>query len=135
MINKINIANKKGFTLVEVIIVIVVAAILGALLVNFMGPNLIGSSTSGVRANDHYELIGIMEKINVDYDNLMNAGDTNSLVTLQSRIAAGNYGNYTAVTTFITFNSSNVEQTATSSNTLKVTISKNYQTATVLFTK
>lgn len=134
MINKINISNKKGFTLVEVIIVIVVAAILGALLVNFMGPNLIGSSTSGVHAYDHYELIGIMEKINVDYDNLMNAGDTNSLVTLQSRIAAGNYGNYTAVTTFIIFNSSNVEETATSSNTLKVTISKNYQTATVLFT-
>lgn len=73
----------------------------------------------------------------MDHVKLMEDGDTNSLVTLQSRIAAGNYGVYTQSTKFITFDASNTEQSAETpgSNTLKVTITKNDQTATMLFTK
>ncbi|MBN1474372.1 MAG: type II secretion system protein [Syntrophaceae bacterium] len=137
MIMKICFANKKGFTLIEIIITLVVAAILAAMFVNYMGPNLIGSSVSAVRTQDHYDLIAIIEKINMDHVKLMEDGDTNSLVTLQSRIAAGNYGVYTQSTKFITFDASNTEQSAETpgSNTLKVTITKNDQTATMLFTK
>lgn len=137
MIRKIYFSNTEGFTLIEVIITIVVAAILAGLFVTYIGPNLIGSSVSAARAQDHYELMGIMEKINKDYVQLMKDEDPNVLDTLQSRIAAGNYGAYTQSTKFITFDASNTEQSAETpgSNTLKVTITKNDQTITSLFTK
>lgn len=131
-------ANKAGFTLIEVIVTLVVAAILAALFVNLMGPNLIGSSISAVRAKNHYELIAVVEEMNIDYIKLMNAADTNVLGTLQSRIETeGYYGQYTSVTKFITFNSSNIEEEdeTPGSNTLKVTISRGDQTITILFTK
>ena len=76
--------------------------------------------------------------MNIDYIKLMNAADTNVLGTLQSRIETeGYYGQYTSVTKFITFNSSNIEEEdeTPGSNTLKVTISRGDQTITILFTK
>lgn len=137
--------NKEGFTLIEVIVTLVVAAILAAFLVQFLGSNLTGSAISVVRAQNHYELIKIVEKINVDYSNLMKAGDTNALVTLRSHIQAGNlagntpyFGRYTEVTKFINFDpSTKIEQSAETpgSNTLKVTITRDDQTITTLFTK
>ncbi len=129
--------NKKGFTLLEVIVIMVMAAIAATFLVVFMGPNLTGSSTSAVRAYNQYALIGIVEQMNVDYNNLMNVGNANVLTTLQSRIQAGNYGNYTQATKFITFDpSTHIEQTAASgTSTLKVTITVSDQTITTLFTQ
>jgi prepilin-type N-terminal cleavage/methylation domain-containing protein len=136
MIRNLSPMNKEGFTLIEVIVTFVVAAILATLFVNYMGGNLIGGSTSAVRAQDHYELIAVGEKMNIDYNKLMNAGDTNVLGTLQSRIAAGNYGQYTQVTKFITFDSGTERIAATpGSNTLKATISRGDQTITIIFTK
>jgi prepilin-type N-terminal cleavage/methylation domain-containing protein len=137
MIKKTTIANKKGFTLIEVIITFVVAAILAALFVNFMGPSLMkGSPIAAVRAQNHYALIQIVEEMNIDYNRLMNAGDLNVLVTLQGHIQAGNFGQYTQATNFITFNAANTEQlSATPSNILKVTISRGDQTIVTLFTK
>ncbi|MRR17862.1 MAG: type II secretion system protein [Deltaproteobacteria bacterium] len=137
--------KEEGFTLVEVIVTLVIAAIVAALFVQFLGSNLAGSSVSVVRVQNHYELIKIMEKINIDYSNLMKAGDTNALVTLRSHIQTGNvvgntpyFGQYTQVTKFITFDpSTHVEQSAETpgSNTLKVTITRDDQTITTLFTK
>jgi prepilin-type N-terminal cleavage/methylation domain-containing protein len=137
--------NKEGFTLIEVIVTLVIAAILAALFVQFMGHNLTGSPVSAVGAHDHYELIGVVEKMNIDYNNLMNAGDPNVLVTLQAHIQAGNvvgnvpyFGQYTQGTKFITFDPvTHIEQSAETpgSNTLKVTITKNNQTITTIFTK
>jgi len=137
--------NEEGFTLIEVIVTFVLAAILAAFLVQFLGSNLTGSSISVIRVQNHYELIKIVEKINVDYSNLMQAGDTNALVTLRSRIQAGNvagnnpyFGRYTQVTKFITFDpATKIEQSAETpgSSTLKVTITRDDQTIATLFTK
>jgi prepilin-type N-terminal cleavage/methylation domain-containing protein len=138
MIKKTTIANKKGFTLIEVIVTFVVAAILAALFVNFMGPSLMkGSPIAAVRAQNHYALIQIVEEINIDYNKLMQAGDLNVLVTLQSHIAARNYGTYTPSIGFITFDpATHIEQaSATATNILKVTISVGDQTIVTLFTK
>jgi prepilin-type N-terminal cleavage/methylation domain-containing protein len=135
--------NKEGFTLIEVIVTLVVAAILAALFVQFMGHNLTGSPVPAVRAQNQYALIGVVEEMIIDYNKLMNAGDLNVLVTLRSHIQAGNvggnvpyFGQYSPVTNFITFNATNTEQpSATPTNTLKVTISRADQTITTLFTK
>ncbi|MGD0021425.1 MAG: type II secretion system protein [Smithellaceae bacterium] len=135
--------NKKGFTLLEVIVIMVVAAIAATFLVNFMGPNLTGSSASAVRVSNQYALIGVVEKMNVDYNQLMNVGNPNVLTTLQSHIQAGNvvgnnpyFGQYTQTTKFIAFDSSHIEQTAASgTSTLKVTITVSDQTITTLFTQ
>jgi prepilin-type N-terminal cleavage/methylation domain-containing protein len=148
MRKKTTIANKEGFTLIEVIITFVVAAILAALFVNLMGPSLMKASPiSAVRAQNHYALIGVVEKMYIDYNKLTNAGDPDVLGTLQSHIQAGNvatdvpyFGQYSPVTNFITFNAANnnTEQpSATATNTLKVTITGVGvdQTITTLFTK
>lgn len=137
--------KEAGFTLVEVIVTLVIAAVAAAFFVQFLGSNFTGSAISVVRTQNHYELIKIVEKINVDYSKLMQAGDTNALVTLRSHIQAGNvvgndpyFGRYTQVTKFITFDpSTNVEQSAETpgSNTLKVTITRDDQTIATLFTK
>jgi len=136
--------NKEGFTLLEVIVIMVVAAIAATFLVNFMGPNLIGSSASAVRAYNQYALVGVVEKMNIDYNNLMNAGNSNVLTTLQAHIQNGNvstnspyFGQYTQATKFITFDpTTHIEQTAASgANTLKVTITVSDQTITTLFTQ
>ena len=143
MRRRVAIANKEGFTLIEVIITLVVAAILAALFVQLMGTNLSGSSVSAVRAQNHYTLIGIVEEMIIDYNKLMDAGNTDVLGTLQAHIQVGNvggnipyFGQYSQVTNFITFDATNKEQpSATSSNILKVTITRNDQTITTLFTK
>jgi prepilin-type N-terminal cleavage/methylation domain-containing protein len=136
-------SNKKGFTLIEVIVTLVVAAILAALFVTLMGKNLTGSPVSAVRAQNHYALIGVVEEMIIDYNQLMNAGNADVLGTLRTHIQLGNvggnvpyFGQYTQVTGFITFNAAtHIEQaSAIATNTLKVTISRADQTITTLFT-
>ncbi len=138
MIRNTTAMNKEGFTLIEVIVTLVFAAILAALFVQFMGSNLIGSPVSAVRAQNHYALIQVVEEMNIDYNKLMNAGNADVLGTLQAHIQAGNFGQYTQVTKFITFvPATHIEQAAETpgSNTLKVTISNGDQTIVTLFAK
>jgi prepilin-type N-terminal cleavage/methylation domain-containing protein len=137
--------NKEGFSLIEVIVTLIVAAILAALFVQFMGHNVTGSPVPAVHAQNHYALIEVVEKMYIDYNKLMNAGDSNVLGTLQSHIQAGNvsthnpyFGDYSQVTKFITFDpATNIEQAVETpgSNTLKVTIMSGDQTITTLYTK
>ncbi len=108
----------KGFTLIEVIVTILMAAIMGAFFIQFMGTAMSKSSRAIENVRDEATAEGIMEQIVADYVAEINKTDpTAALNTMTGKT----YG--TDVTMqYITFNSSGAEQTATLSKTLKVTV-------------
>lgn len=129
--------TSKGFTFIEVIIAIVMAALFGSMLFQFMNSSVISSSNEVVMVQRGYELIGIMEKMIADYDELPPGTLLNGFKTNIDTNVSG-YGTYTSTTAYIQFNpSSGVEEPDTSVpyNLLKVTITKGSQSLTSLFTE
>ncbi len=55
--------NKNGFTLLEIIITLVLVSILGAMFVQFMGPQLTRSPFQVLRVKSQYELIDEIERL------------------------------------------------------------------------
>ena len=95
--------NKAGFTLLEVIITIVVAAILGAIIVPYMTDAL---TKSGMPVNNFKKTLvfdEIMENILADHENSKRHDDTYTLAILQTRIGnegadqSNGYGDYHVV--------------------------------------
>jgi len=90
----------KGFTLIEVIVALVVAGILGTMLVSFMGTNVMQSANPVLAAKDGAYLNSIMENIGADYRRLMitSANPLNDLIDHLTN-APSQYGsNFTVVT-------------------------------------
>ena len=103
--------KKNGFTLIEIIVTLTVAAILGAFLVSFMGTALTKSGEPVIRAKQLYELQQVMENIKSTY--LYMADATDALTRLQKfatdttgATTSKDYGNYTINTKCIIFNAS-----------------------------
>lgn len=137
-----------GFTLIEVVVVIILVAFLGTMLVAFMRSNLSGSVWSVNRVQKTYDLGAVMENITGDYkQKIVDQNDTTPLATLKTSIGAAgstfnnSYGSYKVIENgYITFSCSGSNCTASSpgetpSNTLKVKIadSANTQAVTALF--
>ena len=61
--------GREGFTLIEVIITLIVAAVLGTMLIRFMGSNLTGSAEALVRVQNGFQLNKMVESITRDYRN------------------------------------------------------------------
>ena len=149
MIHTLNV-NQKGFTLVEVIVTIVVAAILGVMFLQVMETNLTGSVGPLIRVQDTFTLNEVMEKITADYKKLT-IEDQTPLATLKSRIGNkdeevtnGNYGSYTVkYNDYILFNDDDgdsiydeVHDDGSGGNKiLKVAVSIGDERLTSLFTK
>lgn len=131
-----------GFTLVEVIVSLVVAAILGAMLVAFVGSNVMKSANPVFAAQGGAYLNSIMENIGADYRKLMSTSST-PLTDLKTKIDAlsTDYGTgYTAVTKrFTSFPAGTpVSEPATTDangKVLKVTIIYQGLSVTALFTQ
>lgn len=139
--------HAKGFTLLEVIVTLVLAAILGTILVSFMGTNLTESVQSVNRVRNTYDLGKVIENITADYKKMM-ATDATPLATIKSNVGAPGgsttvynaYGSYKVINNdYITFvcTGSNCTATNGGSSILKVTIANpgNTQTITALFTQ
>jgi len=132
----------KGFTLLEVIVSILVAAIMGAMMVQFMGTSMIQSVKPLVGVQNAFSLNEILEKITADYKKLL-ATDGAPLETLKSYIDNGNtvgndpfYGQYTCSTEYILFNGGNeIEDTSGTNTLLKVTLTLGNQSLVTLFSK
>lgn len=139
-----------GFTLVEVIITIVIAAIVGAMLVTVMGTSMTKSSDPIFRMQTSFSIQRVMENFLTAYEKYY-AGD---LPALRDAIAGGvlggnegatldnNFGKYTIVENhFIKFDASNAEVNINSTpgdpvygRYLKVTIkNSNNETLTYIF--
>lgn len=66
--------NQKGFTLLEFIVTLVLVAVVGAMVVSFMGTPVTQSGRSVTWMKDEFELSGVMERMLADYREQLNAG-------------------------------------------------------------
>ena len=134
-----------GFTLIEIILLIILSALFGTLLFQFTGTSVTRSGEEVVLVQEGYELTGIMEQMIADYDELIKTDpDLFSLDDFRTtNIEAGNtegndpyYGDYTVNTNYIIFTNGNeAVDTLGDNNLLKVTITKGSQSLTALFSK
>ena len=138
--------NQKGLTILEIIVTIVVAAILGTVLVQVMSTSLTRSSVPITLLQDTYSASQIIEEMTADYEELYDENTKEyDISTLNTYILNGNvssntpyYGPYSLdEIKYIKFNASNIEEDdgTGDDNILKVSISSNNQSLTVLFTK
>ena len=119
----------KGFTLLEVVITLVVAAILATILMQFMGTSLTRSTEPLVLLQEGLELGEIMEKMTADYKRLL-ATDSAPLESFKSNIENGNvegnipyFGSYSIETKYISFSGGTEEEDTSGDNLiLKVII-------------
>ncbi len=136
--------NHRGFTLLEIIISLVVAAILGTVLIQFMSTSLIRSAEPVILVQKTFALNQLVEEMTADYKTLLDS-DPNPLATLKSYIDNGNnvasnpyYGPYTPSTEYIQFSGGNeITDVSGDDRILKAVIAStaNNQSLTVLFTE
>ncbi len=87
--------NQNGFTLLEVIVAITLAGILGAFLVQFMSSNLEQSVQNVADADGELQLKATMEAITRDYRDWLRLNPANPLTDFETRINTD--PNYTPV--------------------------------------
>ena len=113
--------DSKGFTLVEIIVTLVAAGILGVIFVQFMGTALDASWNAVEIVRDEAEGEGVMEQIIADYVGEMNSDPNNALGTLVTNNTNGNYGPNVTMT-YIDFDGAGNEVASGLSDNLKVVI-------------
>ncbi len=142
---KIKWNTSQGFTLIEVIITIVIASILGTLAYQYMGSSLVRSSEPIFRLQKSFKLHEVAENITADYNK--NYRDKDDLSGLRTNIGAvsstpksNSYGDYSVVyndyVQDLVANSDNSpgsETDPTKQKLLKVTIKNEENTITMLF--
>ncbi|MFC1515995.1 Tfp pilus assembly protein FimT/FimU [Thermodesulfobacteriota bacterium] len=139
-----SVSDSRGFTLLEIIMTLVVAVILGTILVQYMSTSLTRSTEPITQVRQAYALNQIVEFMTADYENLLET-ESDPLGMLKTRIEEGNnsekspyYGVYSETTTYIKFPGTGGLETADATgdnNVLKAVITSNNQSVTVLFTK
>jgi prepilin-type N-terminal cleavage/methylation domain-containing protein len=123
-----------GFTLLEVIVTIVVASILGTLLIEFMMTNLSGSAESVVSLQTECQIEKALESITRDYRNWLRDNPNENLNLFKALVDGNTYANPpVTVQTDANFevdsgNDSDIE-------ILRVTVSDGEQNLMALFTK
>ena len=136
--------SNKGFTLIEVIISIVVAGILGTILVVFMGTSIVQSGTPVNMVRDQYRINQVMENIVADYKQKIKDGNLNLGSFPAAILSASYWANDVSISTaYVSYSDGDgngVYDEATCSygtgcKNLKITLSKGYQKITALFTE
>lgn len=117
----------KGFTLLEVIITLTVAAVLATVLATVTSGAMQRAGQASVRLGSVYELQQVMENINGYYIDILYRGD--ALTTLESAIQdldsdpATGFGAYKATKEWVVYTGDPpVESTGTTDDILKVTL-------------
>lgn len=146
--------NEKGFTLIEVIVSLIVAAILGTILAVFMGARVTASANPVILARNGNYLNSIMENMGSDYKYQMSTAAKSSLTpatglgnfitnvgaegSTKSNYSPDTANQYTVVENHrISFSATSpyTEVADSSGKILKVTIRYNNLSATTLFTE
>jgi prepilin-type N-terminal cleavage/methylation domain-containing protein len=113
--------DSKGFTLVEIIVTLVAAGILGAIFIHFMGTALDASWNTVEIVRDEAGGEGVMEQIIAEYVEEMNSDPGNALGTLVTNNTNGNYGPNVTMQ-YIVFDGAGNEVASGLSDNLKVVI-------------
>ena len=136
--------HPNGFSLIEIIIALLVASLLGTVLIQYMSTSLIKSAEPVIMIQKGYDLNHVMESMTADYKNLLLTA-TDPLTTFKNYVENGNsaenspyYGEaYGVQTKYIAFDVGGDEKVPDPGDNqiLKVTITLNGQSLTALFTK
>jgi prepilin-type N-terminal cleavage/methylation domain-containing protein len=133
--------TRKGFSLIELIVTLLVAAILGTFLVVYMGTGIVKSGIPIIWVKQEFTVYEIMEKITADYQNALKTSPF-SLDTFKAQIDSAAkvnalYGSNIDSSTVVNtgFPSAGGTETGTDPNIIKVTLRKGDQSITVLFTQ
>ena len=129
--------NENGFTLLEVIITLIVASILGSIAYQFMGTSVVKSALPVNRVKDQFMLNGMIEEMTADYRNFVvksdnisqELGDTDLIDFKKAVAITKEYGDYIDFCDYIQPDSDQ------GNRVLKVSIKKGDQTVTALFTR
>lgn len=134
---------EKGFTLLEIIVTFVIAAFLGAMLIEYLGTSMTRGGEAVIMVQDGFSINGVMEKINADYVREYLKGDY-SFDTFRNNVENGNntantpyYGSYQVQTNYIAFDGTGSETPDVSGENriLKVTVRSGTRALTALFRK
>lgn len=102
----------KGFTLVEIIVTIVAAGILGAIFIHFMGTALTSSWNAVEITRDEANTEKVLEQIVGDYVVLINGNNpANALNSIDTTYDGQTIDGVSITTRYVTFDSSGNEQT------------------------
>ncbi len=137
-----SLARHSGFTLLEVIVTLIVASILGVIFLEFMGTTVQKSYAPIKMTQGSLDVNEIIEKMNADYrKHLLLSPDP--LAAFKTDVENGNapspppyYGDYNVQTTWIKFSGgSEVVDASGENRMLKVKITLGNRSVTALFTK
>lgn len=137
-----SLARHSGFTLLEVIVTLIVASILGVIFLEFMGTTVQKSYAPIKMIQGSLDVNEIIEKMNADYrKHLLLSSDP--LAAFKTDVENGNtpspppyYGDYTVQTTWIKFSGGlEVVDVSGENRMLKVKITLGNRSVTALFTK
>ncbi len=130
-----------GFSLVELIVTLVVAAILGTLLVVYMGTGITKSGIPIIWVKQEFTVFKVMERITADYQTALKTTPFN-LATFAAQIDTAakvnaTYGSDIDSSTVVNtaFPAAGGTETGTDPNIIKVTLRKGDQSVTSLFTQ
>lgn len=128
--------DQSGFTLIEIIITLTVAALLSVMLVQFMGTSVSRSAEPILSLQEGMTLQGILENMTADYKQLLFTDNT-PLDTFKTRVESGFYGTYSLIDSrYILFDSDRTEAACNADcMILKVTISSGDHSLTSLFAR
>ena len=134
--------SQSGFTILEIVITLIVASILGAIFLEFMGTSVQKSYVPVQNARKTLEINEILELMNADYRKLIRESST-PLEEFRTKVESLAYagGDYTFETTYVAFNdvidSSTVQDADENAEqrVLKVKITHGGRSITTLFTR
>jgi prepilin-type N-terminal cleavage/methylation domain-containing protein len=129
--------NRKGFTLVEVIVTILAAAILGAIFINYMGTAMSQSTRAIEYVRGEADAEATLEWIVADYVFEINKDYTNALDNIKKYVEQDKrYGSNVSVG-YVIFDTNGIASADTtgSKNTLKVVVAAAGNDLTTLLTK
>lgn len=88
----------RGFTLIEIIVTVVIAGLLGALLVNMLGTTLTRGASTPASARDSAQAESVIELVVAKYVEHVNANTSGSLAYVQAQYPANATLSYTDMT-------------------------------------
>ena len=134
--------GQSGFTLLEVIVTLIVASILGAIFLEFMGTTVLKSYEPINMTQSSLDVNEIIERMNADYrKHLLLSSDP--LAAFKTDVENGNtpsplpyYGDYSVQTSWIQFSGGTEQADISGQNrVLKVKVTAGNRSVTALFTK